>query len=113
MDVNRDPRVSLPVAMDTDPDTSENYAVYWGVIGVKVLRVHASYPETHRPERVSIDSSWCEHRGWVEFEPYILVEQTMEARRSLRLPPLTRDEFRALCTEHETVDAIRAAFEAG
>jgi hypothetical protein len=32
-----------------------------------------------------------EFRDWLEHEPYLLVEQTMEARRPATAPPLTRD----------------------
>jgi hypothetical protein len=113
MDVNRDPRVSLPVAIEDDGSGPQ--AVYWGVVGVKVLRMHASFPETHRPEIVGAVSEQqfgrCVHRDWVDFEPYLLVEQTIEARRPAARPPLTRDEFRSLCDQHETAEAIRTAFE--
>ncbi|HVJ19892.1 MAG TPA: hypothetical protein VM686_30970 [Polyangiaceae bacterium] len=113
MDVNRDPRVSLPVAVEDNG--SGEQAVYWAVVGVKVLRMHASFPESHRPEIVGAVSEQqferCVHRDWVDYEPYLLVEQTIEARRSAALPPLTRDEFRGLCDDHETAEAIRTAFE--
>jgi hypothetical protein len=109
-DIARDPRVSLPVALETDPQTNIDYAIYWAVVGVKVIHIHASYPESHRPEVVS-QALHCTQKGWAPFEPHMLVEQTIQVRRRLDLPPLTRDEFRALCDEHDTADAIAAAFE--
>jgi hypothetical protein len=108
-DIARDPRVSLPVAFETID--SVDYAIYWAVVGVKVLRLHASYPETHRPEVVSA-SPGCVQKGWAPFEPHLLVEQTIQVHRRLDKPPLTRDEFRALCDQHDTVDAIVEAFAA-
>jgi hypothetical protein len=113
MDVNRDPRVSLPVATETD-ENGRDFAVYWAVVGVKVLRMHASFPKTHRPEVVEVrapDFAQCELRDWIAHEPYLLVEQTMEARRPMEAQPLTRDEFRALCDQYDDVDDIRRAFE--
>jgi hypothetical protein len=109
-DIARDPRVSLPVALETDPQTNVDYAIYWAVVGVKVIHIHASFPESHRPEVVAADFH-CTHKGWATFEPHMLVEQTIQVRRRFDLPPLTREEFRALCDEHDTADAIAAAFE--
>lgn len=106
-DVARDPRVSLPVAMETDDGV--NYGVYWAVVGVKVLHLHASFPDSHRPE-VASASPGCVQKGWKDFEPHLLVEQTVQMRRRADLPPLTREEFRALCDEHATADAIATAF---
>jgi hypothetical protein len=109
-DIARDPRLSLPVAFETDPQTNAAYAIYWAVVGVKVIHVHASFPESHRPEVVG-SAFGCVQKGWAPFEPYMLVEQTIQVRRRLELPPLTRAELRALCDEHDTADAIAAAFE--
>jgi hypothetical protein len=112
-DVNVDPRVIVPVAIDEDPVTREEVVAYWGVVGVKVLRMHASFPQSRRPEVVSVDTPYCIHRGWVQYEPYMLVEATVEVKRPRSLPPLTRDEFRALCDEHDEVEAIARALESG
>lgn len=109
-DVARDPRVSLPVAIAPDPETNVQYAIYWAVVGVKVIHVHASFPESHRPEVVGA-APFCTQKGWAPFEPQMLVEQTMQLRRRLDRPPLTREEFRALCDQHDTADALAAAFE--
>lgn len=109
-DVARDPRVSLPVALETDPQTNVDYAIYWAVVGVKVLHLRASFPESHQPEIVGAQP-FCMHKGWATFEPHMLVEQTIQVRRRFDLPPLTREEFRALCDQHDTADAIAAAFE--
>jgi hypothetical protein len=111
-DVARDPRVSLPVALETDLATNVDYAIYWAVVGVKVLHLQASFPESRRPEVVSSTPYSCVQKGWKAFEPYLLVEQTMQVRRRADLPPLTRDEFRALCDQHDTAEAIATAFAA-
>lgn len=104
-DVARDPRVSLPVGRDGDGN-----AVYWAVVGVKVLHLHASFPETRRPEVLARTPGSCVQKGWKAFEAYLLVEQSIEVRRRADLPPLTREEFRALCDAHDTTEAIADAF---
>lgn len=104
-DVARDPRVSLPVALQ------EDYAIYWAVVGVKVLHLQASFPESARPDVLSSMPWGCTLTGWKAFEPYLLVEQTIQVRRPTRLPPLNREEFRALCDQHDTVEEIAKAFE--
>lgn len=114
-DVARDPRVSLPVAMETVDDV--DYAIYWAVVGVKALHLQASFPESARPEVVSgIPANGfgalCVQTGWEPFEPYLLVEQTIQVRRRAELPPLDREEFRALCDAHTTPEAIADAFAA-
>lgn len=108
-DVARDPRVSLPVALESDPDTGQDYAIYWAVVGVQAIHVHASFPDGFRPEIVDV-SSGCQHEGWTTFEPYMLVEKTMQVRRPADRAPLTRDEFRTLCDRNRTADAIAEAF---
>ena len=108
-DVARDPRVSLPVALETDAD-GVDYAIYWAVVGVKVLHLHASFPDSRRPEVLSHTPYSCVQTGWKTFEPYLLVEQTVQVRRRADLPPLTRAEFRALCDQQETAEAIANAF---
>ncbi len=109
-DVARDPRVSLPVALETDPQTQIDYAIYWAVVGVKVIHLKASFPESRRPEILGTEP-YCTLKGWASFEPHMLVEQTIQVRRRLDQPPLTREEFRALCDQYDNADAIAAAFE--
>ena len=114
-DVARDPRVSLPVAMETIDDV--DYAIYWAVVGVKALHMQASFPEAARPEILSSTpanafSGFCVQTGWQPFEPYLLVEQTIQVRRRADLPPLSREEFRALCDANATPEAIADAFAA-
>jgi hypothetical protein len=103
-DIARDPRVSLPVALD------DGYATYWAVVGVKVLHLEASFPDSRRPEVLSATPYGCVQAGWKMFEPYLLIEQTIQVRRRADRPPLTREEFRALCDTHETAEAIAEAF---
>jgi hypothetical protein len=109
-DIARDPRLSLPVARETDPETGLEYAIYWAVVGVKAIHVQASFPESMRPEIVVTDDYSCQLKGWAPFEPYMLVEQTLQVRRRADRAPLTRDEFRALCDENPTAEAIGEAF---
>jgi hypothetical protein len=53
----------------------------------------------------------CTQAGWKPYEPYLLVEQTIQVRRPTSLPPLNREEFRALCDQHDTAEEIAKAFE--
>ena len=108
-DVARDPRVSLPVALETVGMV--NYGIYWAVVGVKVVHLQASFPESARPEVLGSMPWGCTQTGWKTYEPYLLVEQTIQVRRPTSLPPLNREEFRALCDQHDTAEAIAEAFE--
>lgn len=103
VDVNRDPRVSVPVTYD------QAMATYFAVAGVKVLRMHASYPDSRRPEIVSADR--CVVHDWLPYQPYLLVEDSLQLERPAARAPLTRDAFRALCDAATTEDELRAAFE--
>ena len=105
-DVNVDPRVMVPVAID-----SQDMVTYWAVVGVRALRVHASFPESRRPEVVEVPFD-CEQRGWTAYEPYLLIESTVEVQRPYTSPPLTRDELRSICDAHDDVGEIAAALEA-
>ena len=97
-DLLRDPRVIVPLTPES----------YWAVVGVKVLRAKASFYPGYEPEVVG---GRCAVRGFVPFEPYLLVEQMIEIHRSG--DPMTRDEFRALCDEYDTVDSITEALASG
>jgi hypothetical protein len=108
-DVARDPRVSLPVAVETD-ENDVDYAIYWAIVGVKALHLHASFPDSRQPEVLSAMPYGCVQTGWTTFEPYLLVEETIQVRRRADLPPLTRDEFRALCDQYDTAEEITNAF---
>jgi hypothetical protein len=99
-DVLVDPRVIVPVSFVGSIVTS------WAVIGVKVLRMHASFVDGHGPAFVSSPTG-CSVKNIVPYEPYLLVEQMVEVTRLG--DPLTRDEFRAICDQHETVEKITEA----
>ena len=103
-DVRVDPRVAVPMVHDTEANVSRNL----GVVGVKALRMHASFPEGYTPQVVGGD---CEAGDFVPFEPYLLVEQTLEFARDLREPPLTREQYRSILDEHTSLDSMRAALE--
>ncbi len=109
-DVNADPRVMVPVAIDSNSPSGESIVTYWAVLGVRVLRMHASFPESRRPEVVQVPAG-CIHRGWATYEPYLLIESTAEVRRPFGLPPLTRAELRAICDAHDDLDEVVAALE--
>lgn len=104
-DVLVDPRVAVPLVRDDDAAVVRNL----GVVGVKVIHMHASFPEGYEPELVS---GGCPIRHFVPFEPYLLVEQTVEFTTPLTAPPLTRDEFRALLSGQRTLDDMVRALEA-
>jgi len=111
VDVNRDPRVIVPVAISEDPGSGQSVVSHWAVVGIRVVRVHASFPETHRPEVVQVPGD-CIHRGWKNYEPYLLIEAFAEVTRRSSLPPLDRDEFRAICDQHDDLAGIVSALEA-
>jgi hypothetical protein len=106
-DVLRDPRVILPIMRDQIPGTT----TYWAIAGIKALRIHASYPAGYEPQVVS--SSFCSVNAFVPFEPYLLVEQALQVTRPSDLPPLTRDEFRAIADANPTLEGLRRALESG
>ncbi|HOU89868.1 MAG TPA: hypothetical protein PLU22_02420 [Polyangiaceae bacterium] len=97
-DVARDPRVIVPVAR-----VDEVWS-YWAVVGVKVFRMRAEFYPGYEPEVVN---AWCTLKDFVPFEPYLLMEQMVEVKRTGT--PLTRDELREICDAHDTVEAITAA----
>ncbi len=110
-DVEADPRVLVPVHLDGDGN-----AVYWAVIGVKAIRIRAEYEEGFEPIVQGCDGvreyEMCEVEAFVPYEPYILMGTQVEVRISSAIAPPTRDEFRALCDENVTEEAIVQALEA-
>jgi hypothetical protein len=106
LDVGRDPRVAVPVWTDY----GANRTTYWAVVGVKVLRVHASFYPGYEPQVLSTD--WCTKGAFVAYEPYLLVEATLEFQRSASAPPLTRDELRTLLDRYQSLPDMKAALEA-
>jgi hypothetical protein len=54
---------------------------------------------------------FCELGTFVPHGYYMLVEAFAEVAISSDTPPPTREEFRAICDEHESVEDIVAALE--
>jgi hypothetical protein len=100
-DINRDPRVIVPVAELTPGIWS-----YWAVIGVKVVRVDARFYQGYEPIVAPLSPD-CQLRDFVPYRPYLLMEQMVEVQRTGEPP--TRDEFRSICDAHETTDEIAGA----
>ncbi|MBN1770594.1 MAG: hypothetical protein JXB32_04975 [Deltaproteobacteria bacterium] len=108
-DVVRDPRVIVPVQLD--PATND--MVYWTVPGVRVVKARAEFVEGYEPKDVmSAGDTYCEVAEIVPMEYYLVIESFAEVRIPYTTPPPTRDEFRAICDAHDTVEEIVAALEA-
>ena len=109
-DVLSDPRVIVPVAMDL----ATGKAIYWVIVGVRVLKAKAEFHKDHQPEVISLtgpEGSTCHVDDIVPGHYYLLTEKQVEVRISMAANPPTRDELRALCDEHKTETAIVEALE--
>lgn len=99
-DVARDPRVIVPVSKD------EANVRYWAVIGAKVVQVDAGYVPGWEPEFIA----GCPFTGtWRTRKPVLFSLESVEVLRPSSAPPLTRDEFRALCNQYDTKADIVSA----
>ena len=108
-DVVRDPRVIVPVQLD--PATND--MIYWTVPGVRAIKARAEFVEGHGPRDVQpAPGSYCEVGEIVPMEYYLVIESFAEVRIPYTTPPPTRDEFRAICDAHDTLEEIVAALEA-
>lgn len=108
-DVRRDPRVIVPVQRDFDLGLT----YYWAVVGVKVIKARAEFVEDHEPDIIGpVEGHWCTVGEIVPHEYYLLVEAFAEVTMDIDTPPPTRDEFRAICDDHDSVEDIVAALEA-
>ncbi|MBN2498391.1 MAG: hypothetical protein JXR96_27620 [Deltaproteobacteria bacterium] len=97
-DVLEDPRVIVPVSVDD----GSGQAVYWAVLGVKVLKIRAEFVPGFEPEILGSDE--CIVRHIVPHDYCLLVEHMEEVR--IPGPPLIRDELREICDRHDTVEGI-------
>lgn len=91
----KDVRVMVPIAK-----ISEERWRYWAVIGVRSTLAGYSYITGND---VSPPPPSEQARTWLPTEQFLEVERTGT--------PLTREEFRALCDQHGTAEAIEAALE--
>ncbi len=105
-DVLKDPRVMVPVQRDMI--TQET--IYWAVLGIRVVRSRAEFVEGFEPEVVGADT--CTIRGFVPMDYWLLVEAFAEVRLPMDTPPPTREELRAVCDAHDSVNDIVAALQA-
>ena len=111
-DVLTDPRVIVPVALDA----ASGKAVFWAIIGVRVLKAEAAFHVDYQPEVLSLTAAAnenvaCEFRSFVPQRYHLLTEKQVEVRLSAAATPPTRDELRTLCDKYMTEDAIVEALE--
>lgn len=103
-DVLRDPRVMVQVASSAGAENDSRFAVYWAVLGIKALRISSKFVQGHEPKVLSADG--CVVVGTKPMDYYLLVEHMEEVRIPSSVPPLTRDEFRAICDKHDNAEDI-------
>lgn len=103
-DIERDPRVIVPMHLDLQSRTIR----YWAVIGVQALRMEASFYPGHEPKIVK---QTCGFESWVARDSFLLVGKQVEVTLPDHVPPPTRDELRAICDRHDTAAAIVAELE--
>ncbi len=96
-DMERDVRMMIPVARDPD--------VYWAVIGVRLTKITVrfkEYPDVRAADpSVEVEPSFAPATYWVPTEQFLEIQTDGE--------PLNREEFRALCDQQRTEEAIRKA----
>jgi hypothetical protein len=103
-DVRSDPRVIVPVAADD----GTGKGVYWAILGVEVVAAKAEYVKGFEPEVIP-GGAFCDVTG-IEPRHYLFLVERMEEVRFAGPPP-TRDEFRAICTQHDSAEDIVKALE--
>ncbi len=103
-DTARDPRVIVPEFADAQ----SNMVHYWAMIGVRAVPMKAEFIAGHEPQVVK-DDMYCASGTFVPHNAYLLIGKTIDVALSAGTPPPTRDEFRALCDQKGSADAIAAA----
>jgi hypothetical protein len=93
---NSDVRVMVPIA-----ELSPTRFKYWAVIGVRATLAGYSFIQGTDMSAPPLDQV---AKVWLPTEQFLEVESSDV--------PLSRDEFRALCDQNKTADAIKAAIEA-
>lgn len=103
-DILADPRVIVPIWNNS----TNKVIIYWAVLGVKVVKISARFVENYQPKVISSD---CKVKGMLPHDYHLLMEQMQEVRIPMEVPPPTRAEFRKICDQHKTRDAIVKALE--
>lgn len=109
-DVAYDPRVIVPGVIDANAGT----VTYWAVIGVRPVQSVASFYPGFLPRDVAptpTNTSFCAFRSFVSRTRVLYSLVNVQVRARLAAPPLTREEFRAICDANKTEDAIVAAIQ--
>jgi hypothetical protein len=105
VDFTKDTRVSVPVSFDVQKNSTR----LWATLGVRLVPLNVSYVTPPRI-RAESETEWQEVEShMVKAKKYVIaVDEWAELTRS-GSRSLTRSEFRALCDQHKTRDAIVAA----
>ncbi|MBN2527821.1 MAG: hypothetical protein JXR76_15635 [Deltaproteobacteria bacterium] len=113
-DVLRDPRVIIPVQLDYE----RGNAIYWAVIGIKIIKAEAEFVKGYLPkvrpcpeDNEECKDSYCTPADFVPHFYYMLMEESAEFRMPLSANPPSRDEFRAICDEGSTAAEIVSSLE--
>ncbi len=104
-DVGYDPRVILPAAHDV----TKHVVYYWAVIGVQAVLSTADFVPGHEP--TIVDAGRCVFDKFVEQKSVLFTLPSVQVAIRDSAAPLTRDQFRALCDQYKTQDAIVSALE--
>lgn len=104
-DLWRDPRVMTPIQRAPDGTTQ-----VWAVIGVRAVPVDATFAPSHLPE--ATPRGFCTIRSVIPNRRVLLIGKQIEVSLRQGTSPLDRAEFRALCDNYKTPEAIVQALEA-
>ncbi|MBI5536977.1 MAG: hypothetical protein HY898_29925 [Deltaproteobacteria bacterium] len=72
--------------------------------------MQASFYPGYEPKVLSAKNN-CVFRAFVDNKPYLLMGKMVEVTMRASAPPPTRSEFRAICDQYSTAEAIVAALE--
>jgi hypothetical protein len=102
-DLARDPRVITPILEDRNAGVTH----YWAMVGVRAIPMRAEFIAGHEPQVIAME--WCSLGKFVPRTAYLLIGKTLDVAIPSGKPPPTRAEFRALCDQKGSADAIAAA----
>ncbi|MFO7898248.1 MAG: hypothetical protein R6V58_04210 [Planctomycetota bacterium] len=105
-DLAADTRVCVPIYVDP----MNNRTLFWGTLGVRLCRFEASYARPPKLRPQGTDSEWRDAAPYELDTSDYLIPVDEFAEFSLPISrTLTRAEFRAICDEHKTKEAILEA----